>query len=115
MVKKIFFVLLICLMIFLFSGFISASNIGLIENSDWGQNLTGIRYGSTSLGDIDNDDDLDLILTGCLKDNGKRCEAGTIAKVYINNGSALIGNSTWQQNLTGIGWSSTSFGDIDND
>ncbi len=41
--------------------------------------------------------------------------SGAIAKVYINNGSTLIENSTWQQNLLSTQLSTISLGDYDND
>ncbi len=93
----------------------SASNVGLLNNLAWQQNLSKVRYSSTSFGDVDNDGDLDLVLTGCLSDGGNRCENGAITKYYTNNGTSFIEDLAWQQNLTGIGWSSTSLGDIDND
>lgn len=81
----------------------------LTKSNQWGSNLTNIKFGSTVLGDIDNDGDLDLIATGAC---GISCNS---ANVYINNGSTLNENSTWQQNLTGVNYGSLSLGDIDND
>ena len=49
---------------------------------DWSQNLTGLRDGSFSVGDINNDGKIDLITAGF---NGTN-----FVKVYLNNGSSLI-------------------------
>ena len=82
----------------------------LIENSTWDENLTAVYRGSVALGDIDNDGDLDLVLTG---NNG----SGGISKVYINNGTTLLENSTWESNLTDVDayGSSISLNDMNND
>ena len=107
MVKKTY-LLMIILSFFLFVNSVSASNVGLVENSTWQSNLTTVQFSTTILGDIDNDGDLDLVLSG---DNG----VTKIIKVYINNGSTLTENSTWQSNLTGVEWGASALGDIDND
>ncbi|MDY8134325.1 FG-GAP-like repeat-containing protein [Aquimarina sp. 2201CG5-10] len=41
-------------------------------------NLTGVRYGSATWGDYDNDNDLDILLTGELV-------GGRVSKIYTNN------------------------------
>ncbi len=41
-------------------------------------NLTGVRYGSATWGDYDNDNDLDILLTGELT-------GGRVSKIYTNN------------------------------
>ena len=68
--------------------------------------LTGVCYGSIALGDIDNDGDLDLILTG----NSGSYEA----RIYQNDSA---GNFTEMNpgNLTGVFNGSIALGDIDND
>jgi len=112
--KKVFLILV--LFIFLFIKIISASNVGLIENSTWEQNLTPVRFSATALGDINNDGRLDLVLMGCLPGaGGDDCDNGVISKIYINNGSTLTENLTWEQNLTNLGYGSLSLGDINND
>jgi len=70
--------------------------------------LEGIASGSTILGDIDNDGDLDLIITG------QDSAAVRISKIYRNNGSASfteIGGGS----LENVYLSATSLGDIDSD
>jgi len=115
MMKRLFF-LVVCISVILsILNFISASSIGLIENSTWQENLTAVRFSATVFGDIDNDGDLDLALTGCLNAGASNCDNGAISKIYLNNGTTLKENSTWQQNLTGVGYGSIAFGDIDND
>ncbi|QTE22997.1 FG-GAP-like repeat-containing protein [Polaribacter cellanae] len=69
------------------------------------QSLAGIAGSSVAFGDIDNDGDLDILLTGYT--GSKR-----ISKTYTNDGN---GNYTEKQSLTGITESSVAFGDIDND
>jgi hypothetical protein len=112
------FKLKICFGIFLLLLLFScanASNIGLIENSTWQNNLTAVRFSTTSFGDINNDNNPDLIITGCLNDGANDCTKGTISKVYINNGTTLTESFQWEQNLTGVGWGSNGLGDINND
>ncbi len=80
------------------------------NSSAWQQNLTN-SSGSLALGDIDNDGDLDLVISSIEESGG-----GT--KIYINNGTTLIENSTWQNFLLGSGGAnsfSVGLGDIDND
>jgi PGF-pre-PGF domain-containing protein len=90
----------------------------LRENSTWQQNLTAINYGSVAFGDIDNDGDLDLIMTGCSNGGGTSqiCnDGGYQIFIYINNGITLIENLQWQNNLTKSWKGSIALGDIDND
>ncbi|MDD5012756.1 MAG: VCBS repeat-containing protein [Candidatus Nanoarchaeia archaeon] len=91
------------------------SSLGLVENSTWQQNLTAVRFSATALGDLDGDGDLDLALSGCLSAGASDCDNGAISKIYINNGTALTENQTWQNNLTGAGYGSLALGDVDND
>ena len=88
------------------------------QNQTWSFNLTDVDYGSLTIGDIDNDGDLDLALSGC--NNGGTyvggCGSGGIQSfIYINNGTTFNEDSTWQQNLTKTFRGGTAFGDIDND
>jgi len=80
---------------------------GFEENLTWEQNLSDTRPGAIAMGDIDNDGDLDLVLSG----------VGT--RIYINNGTSFQENLTWQDGLlsgtTISDSSSIALGDIDND
>ena len=88
-----------------------------IASPQWHQNLTTIAYGSIALGDIDNEGDLDLVLTGCKNGGGSlstTCD-NPVSYIYLNNGSALIESQQWRQNLTNSWKGSVSLGDVDND
>ncbi len=98
----------------LISNSAEASQIYLNRNESWGGNLTGIFHSSLVFGDINNDGYNDMISSGCTAGDITTCTTA-ITKVYTNNGTTLTENQTWQQNLTGVGLSSLSLGDIDND
>ena len=66
---------------------------------------TGVYYSSIALGDIDNDGDLDLIVTG-YSSSGYRLDK------YINNGAGSFSGSSLGP---GVYFSSIALGDIDND
>ncbi|MCP4240162.1 MAG: VCBS repeat-containing protein, partial [bacterium] len=70
--------------------------------------ITGINDGSVAFGDINNDGNLDILLTGWDSSNKR------ISKTYTNDGS---GNYIVKDNpqLAEVGASSVAFGDIDND
>lgn len=105
--NKYLFVILFLISLSVFFPSVKASSVGLISNSTWQGNLTPIKQSSVVAGDIDNDNDLDIVLTGY--------NSSAIAKIYTNNGTSLIENSTWQENLTAVYQSSLALGDIDND
>jgi len=81
----------------------------LTESSQWQSNLTALRKASLVLGDYDNDDDLDLIISG--RDNSDN----KLTKAYLNNKTSFIESSQWQQNLLNVEDSSLAFADFDND
>jgi hypothetical protein len=69
--------------------------------------LIGVYNSSIDLGDIDNDGDLDLILTGNIG-------SSRVSKIYTNNGSGGFGE-IGEGSLTGVDNSSIGLGDIDGD
>jgi len=72
-----------------------------------GGELTGVAGSSIDLGDIDGDNDLDLILTG-------GTGSGFLAKIYRNNGSGSFTEINGGD-LTGVTSSSIDLGDLDGD
>jgi len=102
-------------LIVIFSSFVSASSVGLVESEVWQSNITGsVNHNSAVFGDIDNDGDLDFITIGCTVGSSNCIVAGT-SLVFINNGTSFVQNSTWQRNISKMGATSISLGDIDND
>ncbi len=90
------------------------SNTYLTENASWYSGLTASQWTSLVAGDLNNDGYQDLVQIGCTNTLGQDCN-GYLAKVYINNGSSFVENSTWQQNLTSVNYGSLALGDVDND
>jgi hypothetical protein len=70
--------------------------------------LTGVYKSCLIWGDIDNDGDLDLVLTGFDSDGVRHSE------VYENSGSPLH-NLVILQSLTGVSDTSLAWGDYDTD
>lgn len=68
-----------CLLLIVIN-FVSASNVGLIEDEVWQSNLTAVRFSTTIFGDIDDDD---LIITGCLNDGGESVLMGLFPKFIL--------------------------------
>jgi len=109
MIRKIF---LIIILLALFSSFISAY---LVTNQTWQQNLTSSSFhNAIAFGDLDNDDDLDMVEIGCSGGSLLACSTADKTRIYINNGTSLVESQQWQQNLT-ASRDSIALGDIDND
>ena len=79
-------------------------------NSTWSQGLYGMYTGSAAFGDIDGDGKTDMIQTG---ENNNYWWGKTV--VYINNGTSLVENSTWESNLTDVDYSSLALCDLNSD
>ena len=77
-------------------------------SEDTGISLTGVYQSAVVWGDIDNDADLDLALTG-LDSSGVRH-----SKIYENSGSPLH-NLVFSKSLTEVSYSSLAWGDYDSD
>jgi hypothetical protein len=108
--------LLIVLILLVILPIISAANsVSLIRNVTWSANLSGNFYSSLALGDIDNDEDADIVSMGCLTGGFTDCTTADKIRIYINNGTTFNENSTWGQNTTNLGYGSLALGDIDND
>jgi hypothetical protein len=81
----------------------------LVESTQWQNQLEGVQRGNIAFGDINNDGKLDLVLSGYKE------SVTEVTRIYINNGTTLNENSTWEQGLTQMGESSVLLGDYDND
>jgi len=79
------------------------------EQTTWQTNINGGFTNAITSGDVDNDDDLDLIVIG---NDGN---GNAIANVYINDGSTFNVNSTWSKNITNVTSASSILTDINND
>ncbi len=73
---------------------------------DFNAGLLGIYNSSVAWGDYDNDGDLDILLTG-------DSDEGLISKIYRNDGGETFRD--FNAGLLGVGGSSVSWGDYDND
>ena len=84
----------------------------LTHNLSWSQNLTAVGRSSIAIGDIDNDGDLDIIIAG-----SSDYSTADITRVYINNGTSLVANQNWQQNISNanVYGGSVALGDVNND
>ena len=81
------------ILIFIIIIFVSATQTYLTKSNQWQANLTAVQLSSLAWGDIDSDNDIDLISLGA-------CDIDCYSsKVYSNNGTSLVENSTWQQNF----------------
>ncbi|ETR65930.1 MAG: hypothetical protein OMM_13506, partial [Candidatus Magnetoglobus multicellularis str. Araruama] len=75
-------------------------------SEDTGITLIGVKDGSSTFGDYDNDGDLDILITG-------NSESGHIARLYRNTDGNFSEDT--DVDLTGVNYSSSAFGDYDND
>jgi PKD repeat protein len=73
--------------------------------------LTGVYYSSVAWGDYDNDNYLDILLTGA---TGDYRNYNPVSKIYRNNGENKFIEQT-EITLTGTFYSSAAWGDYDND
>ena len=73
-----------------------------------GPGLVNVRASAVAWGDIDNDGDLDLAISG-LDDTGS-----AVTKIYTNNGAGGLTEDA-NQAVTGVIWGDLAFGDFDND
>ncbi len=72
--------------------------------------FAGVSYSSIEWADYDNDDDLDLLLTGTTNGNA----SGAVSKLYKNNGNNTFTEQT-SISLTAVYQSSVAWADYDND
>ncbi|MFH0842372.1 MAG: VCBS repeat-containing protein, partial [Bacteroidota bacterium] len=77
--------------------------------TDIGAAIEGVQYGSTAWGDYDNDNDLDLLLTGYYNDGSTD---QFISKIYRNDGGTFTDIGA---GLTGVYTGSSAWGDYDID
>ncbi|WP_186440334.1 beta strand repeat-containing protein, partial [Planktothrix tepida] len=72
---------------------------------DSGTTIIGLEYGSVAWGDYDNDQDLDVVITG-------QSLTDTLTKIYRNDGGTFTDINAV---LTGVNHSDAAWGDYDND
>jgi len=75
--------------------------------TDISAGLTGVQEGSVAWGDYDNDDDLDIVLTGW-------SGSSYVTKVY-NNTNGSFSEISASATLIGVRYSSVAWGDYDSD
>ena len=68
--------------------------------------LFGVKDGSVAWGDFDNDNDLDILLSGVTE------ESGNICMIYRNDNGSF---AEYDAGLPGVGYGDASWGDFDND
>lgn len=73
-------------------------------------NLSGVKSGSAVWGDFDNDNDLDILLSGYTI----AYASGPISKIYQNKGNNTFTEFS-NHSLINVGYSSNAWGDFDND
>lgn len=75
-----------------------------------GTPFEGVRYCSVAFSDVDNDNDMDVLITG----DGPAISGVNIAKLYLNDGSGMF-TEVMNTPFTGVKSSSAAFADIDGD
>jgi hypothetical protein len=91
----------------IFSLFLMQSSFAQTFVEQTGISLTGVFNSSVAWGDYNNDDFLDVLLTG-------NTGSGRVSKIYKNNGNGTFTEQT-AISLTGVDYSSVAWGDYDND
>lgn len=93
--------------------FINVANLYINDGEgnyslDQGSNIEGLSSGDLSFGDIDNDNDLDLIVTGRNTSMARRTE------LYLNDGSGVFTVQS-QVQFESVAGSKVALGDLNND
>lgn len=93
--------------------FINVANLYINDGEgnytlDQASNIEGLSSGDLSFGDIDNDNDLDLIVTGRTTSMARRTE------LYLNDGSGVFTVQS-QVQFEGVSGSKVELGDLNND
>ena len=87
-----------------------------VQNRSWFGNLSAIINGSIGVGDIDNDGKIDAVISGTAKIQvGTAAKNQALTQTYINNGTGLAFNRSWNVNLSNLNSSSIMLADFDND
>ena len=97
-------------------GVYTNNGTSFIYNNTYSNNITFLAFGSSIFTDADNDNDLDLVMSGCpsTNDESTNCGSGPFSQFYENNGTSYVTNSTWSVNFVSA-LASIASGDIDND
>ena len=88
------------------------TNDGEGNFSEISSNIGNVKQGAIAFIDLDNDNDLDLLITGYSESGGSGNHA--VAELYINDGSGVF-NEVLETPFEGVSNSSMAFADIDND